>query len=124
MIRPQLTADGLAVRIPIADRVAPVLDELAVAFADDPDTVAALLRAHAARVVRLDLATTDADATDYGRAVAAAEADGTREALTEQLPSADRLDDVLTPTEAFEAVDRLAAIAARAHFRNDRSNRR
>lgn len=72
----------------LADLLGPVLDELALAYADRPAEVAALLRAHAARVTRLDFSAVADDATDLDRMLSAAEADGTRNALAELSPAA------------------------------------
>jgi hypothetical protein len=116
MIRPQLTADGTAVRLPIADRAAHVLDELALAYADRPEELGALLDRHAATVLALDYAVCSEDSTDYGRAICAAEADGTREALLEECPAAVTLDDLLTPDEAVTLAARITKHAA--HIRN------
>jgi len=70
-----------------------LLDELAVAYAADPDTLARLLASHAARVLRLDRAAVDADTTDAERAMCAAEADGTRGALLDAIrPDGDLAD--------------------------------
>lgn len=116
MIRPQLTADGLAVRLPVADRVAPLLDELALAYAEDPDTLGALLVAHGGAVAALDHAVFSTTGTDYGRTMRAAEADGTREALLGELDAADGLDAALSPREAFRLADDLTSTAARIHL--------
>lgn len=124
MIRPSLTVDGLAVRIPRTDAVAAVLDDLATAFAADPDRLAALLTEHAANVTALDHAATSSTATDYGRQVAAATADGSREALLDEAPTAAAgIDDVFEPDEVFAVIDRLAAVACRAHHNRTRNTR-
>ncbi|WP_432026860.1 hypothetical protein [Streptomyces sp. 1222.5] len=86
MIRPTLTADGLAVRLPIADRAEQLLDALAVAYTADPDTVGHLLTHHGANVVRLDHAVVSEDMPEHERAIRAAEADGSREALVAEAP--------------------------------------
>ncbi|MHA4819358.1 hypothetical protein ACXZ65_33970 [Streptomyces aculeolatus] len=115
-IRAQLSADGRAVRIPLGDRFAPVVDDLATAYADDPDAVGRLLLAHARAVAHLDHAVTAEDATDYDRAMCAAEADGTREALLDESPAAAHLDAVLGDREAVRLADDLTARAARTRL--------
>lgn len=119
-MRPQLTNDGRAVRLSLGEHVAPLLDELALAYAQDPDTVGRLLAAHAASVVALDYAVCSDDATDYGRAMRAAEADGTREALLDECPTADRLDPQLDPDDAIALATRITKLAARARHRADK----
>ncbi|MFF4751794.1 hypothetical protein [Streptomyces sp. NPDC001270] len=123
MIRPQVTADGRAVRIPLADRIAPVLDELAIAYANQPDVIGALLDRHAATVLALDHAVCSEDSTDYGRAMAAAEADGTREALLDECPAAAHPDDLLSPDEAVTLATRLTKRAAHIRNTQNRSTR-
>ncbi|MGA5501749.1 hypothetical protein [Streptomyces umbrinus] len=117
MIRPQLSADGLAVRFPLGEHVDPLLDELALAYAQDPDAVGRLLAAHAARVVALDFAMCSDDVTDYGRAVRAAEADGTRDALLDECPVAVALDPLLDPDAAITFATRTTRLAARIRHR-------
>lgn len=112
MIRPQLSADGLAVRLPLGEHVDPLLDELALAYAQDPDVVGRLLAAHAASVVALDFAMCSDDTTDYGRAMRAAEADATREALVEECPAAVALDPLLDPDSAITFATRTTRLAA------------
>ncbi|GGW68219.1 hypothetical protein [Streptomyces griseoloalbus] len=119
MISPQLTNDGRMVRLPLTDHAAPLLDELALAYAQDPGAVGMLLLAHAAAVVCRDRAAVSEDATDYGRAMTAAEADGTREALLDECPAAATLDPLLSPDEAVTLGTRLTRQAA--HIRNNRS---
>ncbi|MCX5362912.1 hypothetical protein OG864_29880 [Streptomyces sp. NBC_00124] len=121
MIRPTLTADGTAVRLPLADRAAPLLDELAVAFADRPEDIAALLRAHAASVLALDYAVCADHLPDHVRAVRAAQADGSREALLDECPAAEHLDEQLGPDAAITLGTRLTKYAA--HIRLTRSSR-
>ncbi|MBP0456221.1 hypothetical protein [Streptomyces montanisoli] len=70
------------------DRADVQLDELALAYAADPDTLGRLLASHAARVLRLDVAAVDEDATGAERAMCAAEANGTREALLAEIAPA------------------------------------
>lgn len=113
MIRPTLTADGHAVRLPIRDQItAPLLDDLAVAYVDDPATLAALLRAHAAMVLRLDHAVCSDDTPDHVRQMRAAEADGTREALLDALPADHQMDPLLLPDEAVSLATRMTRLAA------------
>ncbi|UIX33575.1 hypothetical protein [Streptomyces sp. GQFP] len=123
MITPQLTGNGQAVRLPLSSRVAALLDDLALSYTADPDAVGALLNAHAARVLRLDFAQVSADVPDHVRAIRAAEADGTREALLDECPSADRLDDVLTPDDAITLGTRLTKHAAHIRHTQTRSPR-
>ncbi|MFI5883513.1 hypothetical protein [Streptomyces sp. NPDC051554] len=115
MIRPQLTADGTAVRLPLAEHVDPLLDDLALAYAEDPDALGRLLAAHAASVVRLDFAMCSEDATDYGRAMRAAEADGTREALLDELPP--QVDPQFAPDDAITLAGRITRAAAHIRHR-------
>ncbi|EFL21868.1 hypothetical protein SSOG_01580 [Streptomyces himastatinicus ATCC 53653] len=121
MIRPTLTADGLAVRLPIAERAEQLLDGLALAFAADADAVGRLLTAHAANVVRLDHAVVSEDMPEYERAMRAASADGSREALLAEAPPADNLDDLLDPDTAITLAGRITRLAA--HIRHHRKNR-
>ncbi|MFJ3867876.1 hypothetical protein [Streptomyces nigra] len=123
MIRISLTADGTAVRLAVADRAAPLLDELAVAFADRPDDIAALLRAHAASVLGLDYAVCADHVPDHVRAIRAAEADGTRDALLDECPAAEHLDDQLGPNEAITLGARLTKYAAHIRHTQNRSAR-
>lgn len=117
MIRPTLTADGTAVRLPIRDAItAPLLDALAVAYAEDPQQLGLLLVEHAARVIALDLAVVDDDAADYERSVRAAEADGTRDALLEELPIEQQLDPQYGPDAAIALATRITRHAA--HIRH------
>jgi hypothetical protein len=115
VIRPQLTADGTAVRLALAEHVDPLLDDLALAYAEDPDAVGRLLAAHAASVVRLDFAVCSDDATDYGRAMRAAEADGTREALLDELPP--QVDPTYDPDNAITLAGRITRAAAHIRHR-------
>lgn len=112
MIRPQLSADGLAVRLPLAEHVDPLLDELALAYAQDPDAVGRLLAAHAASVVALDYIACSDDATDYERAMRAAQADATREALLDDCPAAVALDPLLDADDAISLAGRITRVAA------------
>ncbi|MGW2497331.1 hypothetical protein ACWCV2_22880 [Streptomyces pseudogriseolus] len=104
------------VRLPLTDHAAPLLDELALAYAQDPDAVGRLLTAHAASVTAHDYAECSEDATDYERAMRAAAADGTREALLDECPSAPTLDPLLGPDDAVTLGTRLTRQAA--HIRN------
>ncbi|MFD8216182.1 hypothetical protein ACFV2U_21150 [Streptomyces sp. NPDC059697] len=83
----------------------------------------ALLAAHAAHVLRLDFAECSDTVPDYVRAMRAAEADGTREALLAECPNADRLDDVLTPDESITLGTRLTKYAAHIRHAQTRSPR-
>lgn len=123
MIRPTLTADGTAVRLPVAAHTAPLLDELAVAFADRPEDIAALLRAHAATVTALDYAVCADHVPDHVRAIRAAEADGTRDALLDECPAAAHLDEHLSPDEAITLGTRLTKFAAHIRLTRNRSQR-
>ncbi|MFF4706644.1 hypothetical protein [Streptomyces sp. NPDC001297] len=116
-MRPQLSADGLAVRLALAEHVDPLLDDLALAYAQDPDTVGRLLAAHAASVVALDYAMCSDDATDYGRAMRAAEADATREALLDDCPAAVAVDPLLAPDDAITLAGRITRAAAHIRHR-------
>lgn len=119
MITPQLTTDGRMVRLPLADHAAPLLDELALAYAQDPDTVVRLLTAHATRVTALDYIACSEDAAEYERAIRAAQADTTREALLGECPSAPTLDPLLGPDDAVTLGTRLTRQAA--HIRNTKN---
>lgn len=123
MIRPQLTADGLAVRLPITGRTAPLVDELALAYAEEPDAVGRLLAEHAANVAALDHAAVSPDMPDYVRAMRAAEADGSREALLAETASADRLDDLLDADQAITLAGRITRLAALIRHSRNRSPR-
>ncbi|MBZ6258162.1 hypothetical protein KVH22_21840 [Streptomyces olivaceus] len=117
MIRPTLTADGTAVRLPIRDAItAPLLDALAVAYAEDPQQLGPLLIRHAARVIALDLAAVDEDAAEYERAIRAAEADGTRDALLDELPVEQQMDPQYGPDAAIALATRITQHAA--HIRH------
>jgi thioredoxin-like negative regulator of GroEL len=117
VIVPQLTTDGLAVRLPVRAAAAPLLDDLALAYAQDPDTVGRLLAAHAARVVRLDHAVCSEDMPDHVRAMRAAEADGTREALLDECPTVADLDPLLDADQAVTLAGRITRLAARIRHR-------
>lgn len=123
MIAPQLTADGRAVRWSIAERLAPLVDDLALAYAEDPDGVGRLLAAHAAHVAALDYAQCSEDMPEYERCMRAAQADGTRDALLDELPSAERIDALLTPDDAITYATRLTKLAARTRLAKNRNRR-
>ncbi|MDX2986323.1 hypothetical protein [Streptomyces caniscabiei] len=116
-MRPQLSADGLAVRLTLAEHVDPLLDELALAYANDPDAVGRLLAVHAASVAALDFIACSEDATDYERAMRAAEADATREALLDDCPAAVGLDPLLAPDDAITLAGRITRAAAHIRHR-------
>ncbi|MEU2120039.1 hypothetical protein ABZ567_31380 [Streptomyces sp. NPDC016459] len=122
MIRPQLSADGSAVRLPLADRTASLLDDLAVAYAEDPGEVGTLLVAHAAAVLCLDHAIASDSAHDVDRAMRAAEADGTREALLSELPIDHQFDPLLSADDSITLAGRLTRLAGR--IRNTRKEPR
>ncbi|OII60887.1 hypothetical protein BJP40_08475 [Streptomyces sp. CC53] len=117
MIRPQLTADGLAVRLPIAARAESLLDDLALAYFEDPDTLGALLAEHGENVAALGRAIHGRDVPEYERAMRAAAADGSREALAAEAPTADDLDDLLGPDDAIALAGRITKLAARIRHR-------
>lgn len=120
MMRPQLTPDGMRVRLPVADRTVPLVDELALAYAENPQDVGRLLAAHAASVLAADFAECSEDTPEWQRAIRAAQANGTRDALTESLPSALRLDEELTPHDAITLAARLTRTAATARMTQNR----
>ncbi|GHC44261.1 MULTISPECIES: hypothetical protein [Streptomyces rochei group] len=125
MIRPTLTADGQAVRLALRDHItAPLLDDLAVAYADDPQTVGRLLTAHAASVVALDVAQVDTYGSEYDRAIRAAEADGTREALFDGLPHEHQLDPQYPPDEAIALAARITRHAAHIRHQSTKEPRK
>ncbi|MFD6873250.1 MULTISPECIES: hypothetical protein [unclassified Streptomyces] len=120
MIAPQLTADGTAVRWPIADRLAPLLDDLALAYAVDPIGIGYLLAAHAAHVARHDFAECSDAMSEHERESRAAQADATREALLDELPSAPQVDVRLTPDDAITYATRLTKLAVFSRLTKDR----
>lgn len=121
MIRPTLTADGTAVRLPIADAItAPLLDALAVAYAEDPAAFGRLLDLHAAQVLAHDHAVVSDDATDYQRARTAAEADSTRQALYDELPAEHQADPQYGPDWAISLATRITRLAAHIRMRSTR----
>ncbi|WP_030579101.1 hypothetical protein [Streptomyces globisporus] len=123
MIRPQLTADGLAVRLPIAARAEQLLDDLALAYVEAPDDLAALLTVHGENVAALDRAIYGHDVPEYERAMRAAAADGSREALAAEAPIAADLDDLLDPDSAITLAGRIARLAGRIRHSKTRSPR-
>lgn len=123
MIRPGLTAAGDRVRLPVGEQLlAPLVDDLAIAYTEDPETVGQLLAGHAVRVLALDFAECSLDMPEYERSMRAAEADGTREALLAELPDEVQRDPLLTPDDAITLATRLNKIAGfiRLHPRKAR----
>ncbi|MER8086582.1 hypothetical protein ABTZ57_15965 [Streptomyces sp. NPDC094048] len=119
MMRPTLTADGHAVRLPIADQItALLLDALAVVYIDDADVIGQLLTAHGLAVLANGHATLSGDTPDYVRAMRAAEADGSREALLDELPAEYQVDPQLSPDAAITLAGRLTGLAG--HIRHTR----
>ncbi|WP_446049155.1 hypothetical protein [Streptomyces albidoflavus] len=124
MIAPQVTANARAVRLPIRDTItAPLLDDLALAYAEDPEQVGLALIAHAAAVLCLDVATVSDDGLGLDRAVRAAEADRTREALLDELPVEHQLDPQYPPDTAIALAARLTQCAAHIRHRTTGSTR-
>jgi hypothetical protein len=118
MIRPQLSPDGRAVDIPLDRITGPLLDALAVAYAEDADVVGQLLAEHAYWIACRDRAAADPCVTDYGRASASAAADASREALSAELDAEALRTPRLTPAAARQLGDRLHRLAtAAAHTR-------
>ncbi|MGW8762335.1 hypothetical protein ACWGN5_07530 [Streptomyces sp. NPDC055815] len=124
MIRPQLSADGSTVRLPLADRTASLLDDLAVAYAEDPAGIGLLLTGHAAAVLSLDFAAASDAAHDVDRSMRAAEADGTREALLDELPIDHQLDPLLGPDDAITLAGRITRLAGRIRHGYTRNARK
>ncbi|MFS0695091.1 hypothetical protein [Streptomyces nitrosporeus] len=119
MTAPGLTAAGDRVRLPAYDAVmVPLIDALAVAYAEDPVTVGHLLAGHAARVLRLDYAEFAESVPEYERSIRAAEADGTRAALCAELSDEVTRDPLLTADAAVTLATRLTRLAA--HIRHTR----
>ncbi|MEU1020224.1 hypothetical protein [Streptomyces sp. NPDC005898] len=123
MIRPQLSADGLAVRLPIAARAEHLLDDLALAYAEDPGTLGALLAHHGENVAALDRAIYGHDVPEYERAMRAAAADASREGLAAEAPIAADLDDLLDPDSAITLAGRITRLAGRIRHSTTRSPR-
>ncbi|MFF7295338.1 hypothetical protein [Streptomyces sp. NPDC008265] len=116
-------ASGNEIRIAVADRLAPLLDDLAAAYAEDPIGIGYLLAAHAAHVEALDFARCSPDMPEYERCMRAAQADATREALLDELPSAPTVDARLTPDDAITYATRLTRLAAAARLAPNRNPR-
>jgi hypothetical protein len=124
MMRPGLTADGRYVRIPVGDTLlAPLLDDLALAYAEDPVTVGHLLARHAGSVLRRAHAEVSEDMPDHVRHMRAAEADGTREALLADLPAEHQADPLLGPDDAITLAGRLTRLAAHIRHTPNRTSR-
>ncbi|MER7697002.1 hypothetical protein [Streptomyces sp. NPDC096095] len=123
MIRPSITAAGDRVRLPVGEQLlVPLVDALAVAYTEDPETVGRLLAGHAVRVLALDFAECSLDMPEHERSMRAAEADATREALLAEVPDEVQRDPQLTPDDAITLATRLTKIAAfiRLHPRKAR----
>ncbi|MFH9430269.1 hypothetical protein ACH4JZ_18500 [Streptomyces sp. NPDC017615] len=119
MIRSTLTADGTGVRVAIRDHItAPLLDDLAITYAEGTEPLDRLLFAHAAAVLALDYVACSEDAPEYERAMRAAEADATREALLDALPVEHQLDPLLSADEAVTFAARLTKFAAHIRHTN------
>ncbi|AFU62173.1 hypothetical protein SV1_33 [Streptomyces phage SV1] len=112
MISPQPTRDRRAVEVPLDRITAPLFDALAVAYADDPELIGALLVEHAAAVAHRDHL--DRDDSPHAREVAAAEADETREAVEGHLDDEVTRPVRLTPRAAHLLAGQLVALAHRA----------
>lgn len=124
MIRPGIAADGVHVRLPVRDDLlAPLVDALAIAYTDDPEIVGRLLTGHAARVLALDHAECSEDMPEYIRAMRAAEADGTREALLGELPDEVQRDPLLAPDDVVTLATRLTRTAAFIRRTTNRTTR-
>lgn len=124
MMRPGLTAAGDRVRLPVGDDLlAPLLDALAVAYAENPVEIGHLLAGHAARVLRLDYAEFAESMPEYERSMRAAEACGSREALLAELPEDVSADPLLTADSAITASTRLLKLAAHIRHTPNRSTR-
>lgn len=114
MMRPGLNAAGDRVRLPAYEaHVVPLLDALAVAYCEDPETVGPLLKLHAAHVLRLDFAEFSESVPEWERQVRAAEADASRDALCAELPEDVAADPQLTADDAITTATRLTRLAAR-----------
>ena len=112
MMRPGLNAAGDRVRLPAYDAVTvPLVDALAIAYAENPVEVGHLLAAHAGSVLRLDYAEFAESMPEHERAMRAAEADGTREALLTELPADVSTDPLLTADDAITTATRLTRLA-------------
>jgi pyrimidine deaminase RibD-like protein len=103
---------GGIVRLDLAILLAPVMDELALAYAADPEGVGRLLAAHAGHVVSADVAAVTG-APHWEVATVAAAANGTRGALLGQSMTACRgFGWDLTPDAADALARRLHYVAA------------
>ncbi|MFJ7411616.1 hypothetical protein ACIQWZ_12480 [Streptomyces sp. NPDC098077] len=124
MISPSVTAAGDHVRLPVRDDLlAPLLDALAIAYANDPYMAGRLLTGHAARVLALDYAECSLDMPEYEREIRAAEADGSREALLAGLPDDVQRDPLLTPDDAISFAGRLTRAAGFIRRTTNRTHR-
>ncbi|MEU6441380.1 hypothetical protein [Streptomyces sp. NPDC047046] len=120
---PQLSSDGAYVRLPLRAQVEGVLDDLALAYEADPEAVGALLALHGRRVRDLDRLAHSATAPEYVRAVAAAEADASRDAVADEVPLAADLDRLLDPDTAITYAGHITRVAAHIRHRTNRSPR-
>ncbi|MGE9695946.1 hypothetical protein [Streptomyces sp. CH6] len=120
---PQLSSDGAHVRLPVRAQVEGVLDDLALAYEADPEAVGALLELHGRRVRALDRLAHSATAPEYARAVAAAEADASRDAVADEVPLAADLDRLLDPDTAITYAGAITRVAAHIRHRTNRSPR-
>ncbi|MER8042560.1 phiSA1p31-related protein [Streptomyces sp. NPDC094032] len=112
MILPQPTRDNRAIEVPLDRITAPLLDALALAYADDPGTIGGLLADLADAVGHRDHL--DRDRAPQQREAAAAWADAAREAVEEHLDDAVTRPVRLTARAAHQLAGRLAALALRA----------
>lgn len=115
------TGVGTAPRLvclPVHDLLAPALDGLAAVYAADPDTVGAVLRQHASRVLDADLCAVDEDAAGWQRAVCAEQAQATRAALLGLAGHPARLDLLMTPAAAEQLAADLTHAATLARRTN------
>lgn len=113
-----------AVRLPIGHLLNPVLDDLALAYAADPETVGRLLARHAAAVLDLDLAVVSETAADWEREVSAERAAATRGALlTESMTAQGHLNLDLTPDDADRLAHDLTRCAAVVRQNNSKDHR-
>ncbi|MFE5851981.1 hypothetical protein ACFQ61_01975 [Streptomyces sp. NPDC056500] len=111
---PQLTGDGERIRIPIGDTItAPLIDALAITYTDDPEAIGRLLAVHAAAVLNQDHAEVSEDTPEWERAMRAALADGSREALLAELPEDHSADPEYGPDAADDLAGRITSLAAR-----------
>ncbi|MFK0233756.1 hypothetical protein [Streptomyces vinaceus] len=113
--------NGDEIRIAVAERFTPLLDDLAAAYAEDPDAVGRLLADHAANVERLDFAQCSPDMPEYERCMRAAQADATREALLDELPTVKSADVLCSPEQAVTYATRLTKLAALTRHAQNRT---